>query len=148
MYPEVNLCYTALTEKCASIENHFKQAQAIGMTSHCLRQQEFWRGCSAFLLFHHQLDSSDWLQCKAAGTSKPWLHRYAYIPVTVVPGIWYDPDPELLIDFLALAGTCSITVDSSGNWECWLTLITINTALGWALRGSPAVPLSSLLTLP
>lgn len=41
MYPEVNLCYTALTEKCASIENHFKQAQAVGMTSHCLRQQSF-----------------------------------------------------------------------------------------------------------
>lgn len=148
MYPEVNLCYRALTEKCASTENHFKQAQVVGMTLHLFETTEFWRGCSAFLLFHHQLDSSDWLQCKAAGTSKPWLHRYPYIPATVVHGMWHYPDPELPTDFLALAGTCLITVDLSGNWECCLTLITTNAALGWALWGSPAVPLSSLLTLP
>lgn len=41
MYPEVNFCYRALTEKCASTENHFKQAQVVGMTLHCLRQQSF-----------------------------------------------------------------------------------------------------------
>lgn len=78
----------------------------------------FWRGCSAFLLFHHQLDCSDWLQYKVAGISKPRLHRYAYIPATLVPRIQHDPDPELLIDFLALAGTCLITVALSGNCLC------------------------------
>lgn len=64
------------------------------------------------------------------------------------PGTWDDPDPELLMDFLALGGTCLITVDLSGGWECCLTLVTIHAALGWALRGSLVAPLSSWLTLP
>lgn len=78
----------------------------------------------------------------------PWLRSSAYVAAMPAPGTWDDPDPELLMDFLALGGTCLITVDLSGGWDCCLTLVTINAALGWALQASLVVPLSSWLTLP
>ncbi|KAK4831865.1 hypothetical protein QYF61_019693 [Mycteria americana] len=73
--------------------------------------------------------------CGPMEREEPTLEQScAYVAAMTVPGTWDDPDPDLLIDFLALAGTCLVTANLSGDWECWVTLVTIKAALGWVSK--------------
>lgn len=112
-----------------------------------VRHHVVWHKSFGGAVVHFYFSITSWIVVTGTRNKQALAPHVCLHPATLVVGIWHDSDPELLTNFLALAGMCLITVDLSGNWECWLTLIT-NAVLGWALQGSPAVPLSSLLTLP
>ena len=146
MYLELNLCCRAGNGKMCQSWKQFQISTSCQHDATRFEITEFWRVCSPVLLFHHQLDCRARLQHKAAGTSQaPTSALVAAVPV---PGTWDDPDPDMLIDLPAFAGTCLVAVDFCGDWDCWLTLVTTSAALGWVPWGSLAVPLGPRLTLP